>query len=134
MESNRKLRWFLSIIIPALSLPVLFGQSTTRHKPSPESYQGKTVGISVNSKDGTYTLFDPVSQKPILTYRVAAEVDHHWLRSTDYPQHTSTHQSVSDELGSGTLLISNTGLRSQPDLIYSLRIHSDPEFVTTPSR
>jgi len=132
MKSNRKLRWFLSIMIPALSLPVfLFGQSATRHQGSPESYEGKTIGISVNSKDGTYTIFDPASQKPILNSRVAAEVDHHWLRSTDYPHHTSTHQSVSDELGSGTLLtISNTGLRGQPDLIYSLQIHSDPESVT----
>jgi hypothetical protein len=132
MESNRKLRWFLSIMTTALSLPVfLLGQSATRHQPSPERYEGKTIGISVNSKDGTYTIFDPASQKPILNSRVAAEVDHHWLRSTDYPQHTSTHESVSDELGSGTLLtISNTGLRGQPDLIYSLRIHSDPEFVT----
>ena len=130
-EPARKLRWFSLIVLPALPASgIILGQSSTQPPPL-ESYQEKTIGISVNPTDGTYTIFDPASKKPILNSRVAAEVDQHWLRSSDYPHHTSTRDSVADELGSGTqLTISNTGLAGQPDLIYSLQLHSDPACVT----
>jgi hypothetical protein len=129
MESNRKPLWFLSIL--AVSFPVLlFGQSTGRQQ-AVQSFQEKSIGISVDSTDGSYTIFDPASQKPILHSRVAAEVDHHWLRSSDYPRHESKRESVADELGPGTqLTISNTGLAGQPDLSYTLHLHSDPACVT----
>jgi len=132
MESNRKSSWLFSIIAATLSWSgVLAGQSTARPQQSPDSLEEKTIGFSVNSTDGTYTIFDPASRKPILTSRVAAQVDRHWLRSSDYPRHALTRESVADELGPGTqLTISNTGLAGQPDLIYSLQLHSNPAYVT----
>lgn len=129
MESNRNLRW-LSVLICMLAAPnFLIGQQSTAEKPS--SLEGKTIGVSVNSPDGSYTIFDPASRKAILHSGVAAEVDHHWLKSGDYPQHSQKRESVSDAFGTGTkLTISNTGLAGRPDLIYSLQLHADPEFVT----
>jgi alpha-galactosidase len=129
MQSNRKPLWLLPLVI--LLPNWLLGSQASPHKTSPETQAEKTIGVSVDPADGTYTIFDPVSNKPILHSRVAAEIDHHWLRSTEYPQHVSSRESVVDELGPGTeLTISNTGLRSQPDLIYSLQLHANPDLVT----
>jgi alpha-galactosidase len=130
METNRKpyrLLRFVALLLPGL----LFGQSASINKPSLETSQEKTIGVSVNSADGSYTVFDPISNKPILHSRVAAEVDHRWLRSSDYPQHSVSRESAPDEIGPATKLrVSNTGLRDQPDLIYSLQVHADPDLVT----
>jgi hypothetical protein len=114
-------------VATVLLADLVLAQSGPEH--SSETAQQKTVGFSVNS-DGDYTIFDPVSNKPILHSPVAAEIDHHWLRSSDYPQHSFTRETVADESGSGTKwTVSNTGLRGQPDLIYSLELRGGPDFV-----
>src|SRR5579859_1966784 len=134
MKSNRKL--FLSLLVLfALQTAGLFGQRVKARKPSVESLQEKTIGVSVNPADGSYSVFDPVSRKVMLHSRVAVEIDHHWTSTSDYPQHATSRDRTTDDLGSGTqLTVSNTGLRSQPDLIYSLRTHSDPDYVTVTVR
>src|SRR5579863_3152008 len=126
MENNRKSGcWFV------IGIVALCGFLWVQSASGQESVQENTIGVTVNSADGTYTIFDPSSRKPILTSRVAAQVDHHWLRSSDYPQHASKRESMTDELGPGTqLTVSNTGLAGRPDLIYSLQLHSDPACVT----
>jgi alpha-galactosidase len=130
MGMNRRL-CSLSLFVSLLPPGLLFGQSVSTNKPSLEGSQGKAIGISVNPADGSYTIFDPVSNKPILHSRVAAEVDHRWLRSSDYPQHSVSREKTVDEIGAATTLtMSNTGLQDQPDLIYSLRLHANPDFVT----
>ena len=130
MERHREPCWlflFAALLLPGL----LFGQPASTRKPALETIQGKTIGVSVDSADGTYTIFDPVSSKPIIHSRVAAEIDHRWVRSSDYPQHSSSRESFDDGLGPGSALtMSNTGLRGQPDLIYSLQLHANPDFVT----
>ncbi len=94
-------------------------------------YGAKNIGLSFDSADGTYTIFDPASDKPILRSDVAAEIDHRWLQSTVYPQHAMSCESARDELGQGTkITISNTGLRAQPDLIYTFVLYENPDFVT----
>jgi alpha-galactosidase len=107
------------------------GQPAKGEKSSVESYQEKTIGVSVDSADGSYTIFDPVSKKPILHSGVAVEVDHHWLRSRDYPQHSSGRENLSDERGAAIqFTVSNRGLQGRPDLTYTLQLHSHPAFAT----
>ncbi len=129
MESIRKV---YSLFLFVFLLPsLLFGQPASRHNPSLEIAQEKSIGFSVNSADGSYTIFDPVSRKAILHSRVAADIDHHWVRSSDYPRHSPSRESVSDEVSSGTkVTVSNTGLGGRPDLIYSLQLHANPDFIT----
>lgn len=120
-----------SFLLVALLSGMLSARTAAAHKPALETSQGKTIGIAVDAADGTYTIFDPVSKKPILHSRVAAEIDHHWVNSSDYLQHTVSRESVTDGFGPGTqLTITNTGLRGQPDLIYFLQLHANPDFVT----
>ncbi|HXW89294.1 MAG TPA: PKD domain-containing protein [Terriglobales bacterium] len=122
-------RWWpiLTLLLSCL----LLGQTTLTHNAALETAQEKTIGVSLYPADGSYTIFDPVSKKPILHSGVAVEIDHHWVRSSEYPQHSSSRDDVADGLGPGTrLTISSTGLRGQPDLIYSLQTHGNPDFLT----
>src|SRR5579872_2235205 len=130
MKNNRKL--FLSVLMLfALQATGLFGQRAKTRKPFVESLKEKTIGVSVNSADGSYSVFDPVSHKVVLHSRVAVEIDHHWTNTGDYPQHATSRDTTTDDLGSDTqLTVSNTGLSGQPDLIYSLRSHADPDYIT----
>jgi alpha-galactosidase len=122
MKSSRK--QYCPIFVLLLS-GLLFAQATPN-----EIVQGKTIGVSLNPADGSYAIFDPVSKKPLLHSGVAVEIDHHWLKSNEYPKHSSSRDNVTDELGPGTrLTISNTGLPARPDLIYSLETHSNPDLV-----
>ncbi len=132
MESNRNICWLCSIVILALcSCGIVLAQSSNRQKSTVQSFQEKLIAVSVNTVDGTYSIVDPISKKPVLHSHVGAEVNHRWLKSSDYPKHTLTRESVNDELGQATeLTVSNTGLAGQPDLIYSLKLRADPPSVT----
>ena len=127
VDSCRKPYW---PIFTLLLSGLLCGQTTPSQNTVSETVQEKTFGVSLNPADGSYTIFDPVSQKPILHSGVAIEIDHRWLKSSEYPEHSLSRDDAADEFGPGTkLTISNTGLRAQPDLIYSLQTHADPDFV-----
>ena len=129
MKTNRKL--FLALLVLELQAGIFFGQQKRTRKPALETVQEKTIGISVDPVDGSYDIVDPISGKVILHSQVAVQVDHQWLKATDYPRHSTSRENASDELGSGTQLsVTNTGLQGRPDLIYSLRSHADPDFVT----
>jgi hypothetical protein len=65
------------------------------------------LSVSVDTKDGTYRLAVPGGQ-PTFTSRVAAQVNHEWLRSTDYPHHAALESKFADDLGSGGLSRSQT--------------------------
>jgi len=120
--------WALWIVVLILS-ELLFG------KPSPkgrtETVQGTNISLSVNLSDGSYTVLDPISATPILHASIGAEVDHHWLRSRDYPEHSASREKEDSQLANGTkLIVSSTGLSGQPDLLCSFQLHANPDFLT----
>jgi alpha-galactosidase len=130
MRSHRKAYWSFSLVVLLLS-PIPFCEPSHAQDKFPGSFQAKTIAVRVDSRDGSYTIFDPISKKTILHAAVAAEVDHHWVKSSDYPQHSIQRENTADDLGSqNAVMISNQGLRGQPDLICSLRLHTAPDFVT----
>jgi alpha-galactosidase len=96
-----------------------------------QSLEAKTIGVRVEPSNGSYTIFDPSSKKAILQAAIAAEIDHHWIKSIDYPRHSIQRDNSTDDLiGNDSITISNQGLLNQPDLICSLHVHRDPDFVT----
>lgn len=98
---------------------------------SPDSAQADTIGVAVNPANGSYTIFDPASRKPIFRAAVGAEIDHRWIKSSDYPHHSIQRATAADDLGSrDSITITNEGLAGQPDLICTLHLHSAPDFVT----
>lgn len=131
MESNRnRRRWCYIVFLGCFGCGFAFAQ-TARRNPSVETFLEKTIGVSVNTSDGSYSILDPATKKPVLTSQVGIQVDHHWYRSTDYPKHSLLRENVSTELGQATqVTVSNTGLSGRPDLIYSLALRADPPSVT----
>jgi alpha-galactosidase len=127
LKMNKRTLWSLLVVwawLPGL----VYG---TASSAASQTLEEKTIAVSTDAADGSYTIFDPGSKKAILRSGVAVEVDHRWLRSKDYPSHTAVRESVSGAVGDGDkLTVSNTGLPGQPDLIYSLEAHANPDFVT----
>ena len=58
------------------------------------------LSLTVNAQEGSYQLSLHDGQ-PVLSSRVAAQVDHQWLRSSDYPRHQASESTFEDDLGSG---------------------------------
>jgi len=126
MEPNRKVCWLA--VFSLLASAAGFGRALATGQ-SGETIQEKTIGLAVNG-DGSYTVFDPASGKPILRAGVGAEVDHRWLKSGDYPKHSVSRGPLSGDLGPGTgFTIVHTGLAGQPDLVTSLELHGNPDFA-----
>jgi alpha-galactosidase len=81
------------------------------------------LSITVNAEEGSYQLSLHDGQ-PVLKSRVAAEIDHQWLRSSDYPRHQASESAFEDDLGSGRqVTVTCTGLEGKPDLVYMLRLY-----------
>src|SRR6516162_8585273 len=90
----------------------------------------KEVSLRVDAQQGIYGVAFP-NGPTIVRARSGAEVDHRWLRSTDYPRHATRESSFTDALGAGTeLIVTCSGLPDAPDLIYSLRIYEPHAYVT----
>jgi len=88
------------------------------------------LSMTVNAKDGTYQLAVRGGQ-PIFTSRAAAQVNHQWLRSTDYPRHQLSESTFSDELGSGrAITVTNSGLPGKVDLIYVVQLYDQNPYGT----
>jgi hypothetical protein len=87
------------------------------------------LSLSVNAKDGSYQLGVRGGQ-PILTSRVAAEIDHQWLRSSEYPRHQVAESTFSDDLGPGhAVTVTFSGLDGKPDLIYIGQVYDQHPYA-----
>ncbi len=88
------------------------------------------LSLSVNANVGTYQLAVRGGQ-PIFTSSVAAQVDHGWLRSTDYPRHQASESTFRDELGSGrAITVTSSGLPGKADLIYVVQLYDQNPYAT----
>src|SRR5579864_9247285 len=75
------------------------------------------LSVSVRPADGVYEVRAEGLAEPVLEARVAAEINHHWVRSSDYPQHRVAESTFTDALGSGhQLAVIYSGLASAPNL------------------
>src|SRR5262249_22913746 len=95
-----------------------------------EQLVNKDISLLVDAPQGSWSIGFP-DGPVILRSRTAAEVDHHWLRSSDYPGQATRQAAFTDALGSGTeLVVTCSGLREAPELIYSLRLYAQQPFAT----
>jgi len=121
--------WWAAASLLAISLA--FSHASWAQNQPGASLRAKTIGVTVNPGDGSYTIFDPASSRSILHATVAVETDHHSIKSTDYPKHSIQSGTATDDLGSrASLTVTNRGLPNQPDLTYSVYLHSSPDFLT----
>jgi hypothetical protein len=102
---------------------ILTGMAQGAAQPN-ASIHNEQLTVSVNTHDGSYNIEAKGLEQPALVARVGAEVDHHWVRSNQYPQQLAEVSPFHDELGSGHVIrITCSGLAGQPDLVTVLRVY-----------
>jgi alpha-galactosidase len=98
--------------------------------PATATIENNNLVIEANEKAGTYAIRSKENPRVGITAAFAAQINHRWLRSSDYPQHGVQQSSFTDDLGAGSqLTITYSGLSGQPDLVCSLRLHPQTVFA-----
>jgi alpha-galactosidase len=88
-----------------------------------QQLMNEQLSVGVNAKAGTYQLATRGGQA-VFTSRVAAQVNHEWLRSTDYPSVQAMESVFSDELGAGReIAVTCTGREGKADLVYVVQLY-----------
>jgi alpha-galactosidase len=78
--------------------------------------------------DGSYVIAAG-NNSPIIRGGIAAEVEHRWIKSAEYPRHDVVDSDFESTLGHGRqATVTFTGLANQPDLVYTIRIYSSKPF------
>jgi alpha-galactosidase len=98
---------------------------------SPAQIVVSTEGLSVAVQpgDGTYEIQTGVGGHKVIHARVAAEIDHKWVKSTDYPKHEISQSNFEDGLGHGKkIIVTSSGILNWPDLTYTLQIYDGRDF------
>ena len=119
----RKLRYGAAIAIVFVAL-IFAGTAAA------QQLANDTLAVNANAKDGTYQLAVRGGQ-PIFTSRTGAQIDHAWLRSSDYAHHETSESKFTDDLGSGrTVTVTNSGLPGKPDLILVIQLYDQAPYAT----
>jgi alpha-galactosidase len=88
------------------------------------------LSLTVNAQEGSYQL-SLHDGRPVLSSRVAAQVNHQWLRSSDYPRHQASESAFEDDLGPGReVTVTCSGLDGKPDLVYVLQLYTQRHYGT----
>ena len=88
------------------------------------------ISLTVNAQEGSYQLSLHDGQV-VLRSRVGAQVDHQWLRSSDYPRRQAAESTFEDDLGSGRqVTVTCSGLDAKPDLVYVLQLYKQRPYGT----
>ncbi|HEY1656768.1 MAG TPA: PKD domain-containing protein [Candidatus Sulfotelmatobacter sp.] len=90
------------------------------------------LSLTINAQDGSYQLSLSLHDgRTALRSGVGAQVDHQWLRSSDYPRHKSSESTFEDDLGSGReVTVTCSGLSGRPDLVYILQLYKQHPYGT----
>jgi hypothetical protein len=107
--------WLLVLVSPAMTSQVIADP------------QG--LSVAIQASDGTYEIQTGAGGHSVIQARVAAEIDHKWVRSTDYPKHEISQTTFEDALGHGKkLTVTSSGLPDLPNLAYTLQIYEGRSF------
>ena len=87
------------------------------------------LSVAVRASDGTYEIQTGADAHGVIQARAAAEIDHKWIRSTDYPKHEISQTTFKDALGHGKkITVTSYGLSNLPSLAYTLQIYDGKAF------
>jgi alpha-galactosidase len=126
--TSRTLYGFLSMACSLMLVEGCLGSSAPS-KASPVVVSVERLSVAVQPGDGTYEIRTENGGHSILHARVAAEIDHKWVKSTDYPHHEISQSKIDDALGQGKkITVTSSGLPNVPDLAYTLEIFEGRAF------
>jgi alpha-galactosidase len=113
----------------AVAIAIAFQALVLVASGSAQQFANDALSITVYPSEGTYQLALRGAQ-PIFTSRAAAQVNHEWLRSSDYPRHAISESGFTDELGSGrTITVTNSGLPDKADLIVVIQLYKEAPYA-----
>ncbi len=85
--------------------------------------------VTVRSADGSYSIQAAGAQRPAIQAVVAAEIDHRWVKSSDFPTQQFTESKFEDSLGQGhQISVTSTGIKNSPSLSYIVRLYDAKPF------
>jgi alpha-galactosidase len=88
------------------------------------------LSLTINAQQGSYQLAVRGGQ-PVFTSLAAAQINHQWLRSNEYPHHQASESTFADELGSGhAVTVTCTGLEGKADLVYMVQVYDQRPYAT----
>jgi len=88
------------------------------------SIHNDQLTVYVNTHNGSYSIRAKGSEQAVLVAQVGAEVDHQWVRSSEYPKQLVEESTFQDELGSGhAIRITYSGLARKTDMLLVLRLY-----------
>lgn len=91
--------------------------------------RNQQLAVTERARDGSYEILSRELRHLVLVSRVGAEVNHHWLFSSNYPRHTVASAPFDDTLGRGqAITITFSGMRGRPDLVCHLRLYEDEPY------
>jgi len=103
--------------------------SSDSGRAAPVAVDSEGLSVMVRPSDGTYEIQTGNGGHTVMHARVAAEIDHKWVRSSDYPKHEISNSTFEDVLGHGKkITITSSGLPTFPDLAYTLQIYDGRAF------
>jgi alpha-galactosidase len=115
----------LCLLILAESSFGVAGQAGT----SPVAVHFDGLSMVVQPSDGTYEIETETGKHSVIHARVAAEIDHKWVQSTDYPKHEIVQSNFEDVLGRGRkITVTSSGLPKFPDLAYTVQLYDGRAF------
>jgi hypothetical protein len=115
-------------------LAVIAGALTMALPCAGQQLANDKLSLTINVENGSYQLAVP-GGAAIVNARVGAEVDHRWLRSSDYPRRVASQSQFHDALGSGReVTVTCSGLQGQPDLIYAVQVYEQNPYGTVQVR
>src|SRR5437588_10164942 len=87
----------------------------------------RPLSVAVRNQDGAYEIRS--NSRTVLRSLIGAEINHRWIKSTEYPKHTISQASFQDMLGPGQqVTVTFSGRAGQPNLSYILRLYDDLSF------
>jgi alpha-galactosidase len=108
---------------------ILVGVCPSFSEPAEVVVRADGLSVVVRPSDGTYEIQTGAGEHSIIHARVAAEIDHKWVKSTDYPKHEISQSSFEDGLGHGRkVTVTSSGLSNLADLAYTLQIYDKRAF------
>jgi len=112
---------FIALFIVAIG-PASAGQQAA-------TIQNKQLSVTVGLQQGCYEIGAQGFKSAVLRAGVAAEIDHRWLKSAEFPRYKTVRAAFSDSLDKGQMLTTTYwGLAGAPSLISTIRLYDDLPF------
>ncbi len=120
LRSSVSLIGFLALLMSSFNYAFLAAETTS---------DSQGLRVTVDPATGDYSIGQPGSASEVLQATVAAMVDGHWLRARDYPKHSITESTASDDLGTAhEWTVRHSGLAGAPELLCILHSYTDRPF------